>query len=125
MEVTTSLGIPHPSNSWRHTPDYVQKSPEQQQKHQGLQGLLQPLIPPVRCSFTTAEGDGASAPGCSVFRRKSFCRQVSGSSPTSASLQDVERLGQRSWIYQSCKYSALITALYLFELACVSKLQGS
>lgn len=42
MEVTASLSIPLTHGN---TPDYVQESPEQHWKHQGLQGLCSPSVP--------------------------------------------------------------------------------
>ena len=42
----------------------------------------------------------------------------------SVSLQEAEGLRRRSRAYQSCKYSALITALYHWYLACVLSYGG-
>lgn len=82
-------------------------------KHQGLQGFLQPLIPQERCSFTREEGESHTDWIC--LQEEELLQKPEESlekSAPSVPLQAAEGLRRGSWAYQSCKYSALITALY-------------
>lgn len=82
-------------------------------KHQGLQEFLQPLISPREEQLYQSEGESHKDWVC--LQEEELLKKPDESLKRftpSISLQEAEGLGWRSWAYQRCKYSALITALY-------------